>query len=195
MPLGMTVKPRGVQPADVPAESRARRARRRPSPAASREVRRSSVRCQRLCRSATRSPPTTHGPPAQGAASRAARFAWKRKLCTSSGRNRLRRPREPRDRPQGSAAAHIQAFARDARTADDLGQPAGPSQAEDPDPPSRWLQPGRQAVRARSAPADVQVGDHQRQPDRPVRPGAEAGGVVGQALTQARLHGIGFFCG
>ncbi len=58
-------------------------------------VNRSSSRCQRRWRSATRRPPTTHGCPAQGAAKRAARLAWNRKLCTSSGRH-LRKERASR---------------------------------------------------------------------------------------------------
>lgn len=75
IPLGMTVSLAGSNP----AESRLNR--RTPfdtqtDPTDSLEVRRSRVRCQRFCRSATRSPPTTHGRPDQGAASRVARFAW-----------------------------------------------------------------------------------------------------------------------
>ncbi len=157
-------------------------------PTASRAVRRSRARCQRLCRSATRSPPTTHGRPAQGAASRDARFAWNRKLCTSSGRNRRRRP----------ASLAIACNGRRRLTPrHSHDTPASRmTSASRPGPP-RQNTPTRQragssrvasAVRARSAPPTSRSVITSARPTG--RAGQGRGGCVdGQALAQARLHG------
>ena len=91
--LGMTVR-RSSRPAShraaEPAHSLgdAHRAGREPGGASGR------ARCHDFLRSATRMPPTTHGTgrPASGAASRAATFAWNRKLWTNAGRSRRARP-------------------------------------------------------------------------------------------------------
>ena len=84
MELGMTTRRSSGQPPT------SRLNRRTPSetqtaPHERGAVQRSSQRCQRCRRSATLKPPTTHGRPAQGAASRAATLAWNKKLCTNAG--------------------------------------------------------------------------------------------------------------
>jgi hypothetical protein len=79
IPLGITVSRAGSSPptsrlnASTPRDTQT-------APALHRNVQRSSSKCQRFWRSATRIPPSTRGRgrPAQGAATRAARFAWKR---------------------------------------------------------------------------------------------------------------------
>ena len=156
---------------------------------------RSSVRCQRLRRSATRRPPTTQGRPASGAASLAATLAWNRKLWTSRGRDRRKAPASartarigrPRSTPRHSTA--IPAVAERPR------QGPFPAQGDDRGAPAAAVEARRQGDQRPLGPADVEVGDHQGDRHR-LGPARGLGGrsrVVGRGLATDHFRfGFGF---
>ena len=132
-PLGITVSRSAARPTDVAAEPLARPRETQTEPADSRAVSRSSVRCQRFWRSATRRPPTHPGRP-RPAAPPAAPPRWRG--TGSSGPVAAPdggRP-APAARPPATAAVRLdaQAVDLDPRRAQRLGQRPGPVRGRSP---------------------------------------------------------------